>query len=93
MRPLLGSLSIRWRLALLSAGLTFIVLCCFGLVIGHLTAARIRSDFNNEMAAAVDDLRDRLTIDDRLHERRLTLKLPQHALALAQAVALFLLLG
>jgi signal transduction histidine kinase len=65
MRPLLGSLSIRWRLALLSAGLTFIVLCCFGLVIGHLTAARIRSDFNNEMAAAVDDLRDRLTIQYR----------------------------
>jgi signal transduction histidine kinase len=63
MNSLLHSLSIRWRLALLSAGLTFVVLCCFALVIGQETASRIRSDFNNEMAAAVDDLRDRLRID------------------------------
>ncbi len=60
---LLHSLSIRWRLALLTAGLTFLVLCAFALVIGQLTASRIRSDFNNEMAAAVDDLRDQLQLD------------------------------
>jgi signal transduction histidine kinase len=59
----LRSLSIRWRLSVLSAGITFIVLCCFAVVIGQVTSSRIRSDFNNEMAAAVDDLRDRLAID------------------------------
>jgi signal transduction histidine kinase len=62
MNPL-RALSIRWRLAVLTAGLTFLVLCGFAVVIGQLTASRIRSDFNNEMAATVDDLRDRLVID------------------------------
>ncbi|MBI5105371.1 MAG: HAMP domain-containing histidine kinase [Solirubrobacterales bacterium] len=60
---ILRGLSIRWRLAALSAGLTFLVLCAFATVIGQLTASRIRSDFNNQMAAAVDDLRDRLVVD------------------------------
>ena len=62
MGSLLHAMSIRWRLALLSAALTFLVLCAFALVIGQLTASRIRNDFNNEMAAAVDDLRDRLQL-------------------------------
>jgi signal transduction histidine kinase len=60
MTSLLHSLSIRWRLALLSAGLTFVVLCGFAIVIGQLTASGIRSDFRKEMTAAVANLRDRL---------------------------------
>ena len=63
MRALFSHLSIRWRLAVLSAGLTFLVLCGFAVVIGQLTASRIRSDFNHEVAAAVDDLRDQLELD------------------------------
>jgi two-component system OmpR family sensor kinase len=58
----LFSRSIRWRLALLSGSVTFLVLCVFALVIGQLTASRIRSDFNNQLAAAVDDLRDHLQL-------------------------------
>jgi signal transduction histidine kinase len=63
MISLVHSMTIRWRLAVLSAGITFLVLCGFALVVGQLTASRIRSDFNNELAAAVDDLRDRLKIE------------------------------
>ncbi|HEU4976693.1 MAG TPA: HAMP domain-containing sensor histidine kinase [Baekduia sp.] len=58
-----ASRSIRWRLALLSGGATFLVLCVFALVMGQLTASRIRSDFNNQLAAAVDDLRDHLQLE------------------------------
>ena len=59
---MLERLPVRWRLALTSAVLTFVILCGFAVVIGQLTANRIRSDFNNELAAAVDDLSDRLVI-------------------------------
>ena len=59
----LNRLSIRWRLALTSAGLTFVILSAFAVVVGQLTAGRIRSDFRNQLAAAVDDLTDRLYID------------------------------
>ncbi|MET0604581.1 MAG: HAMP domain-containing sensor histidine kinase, partial [Baekduia sp.] len=56
MSTLLHSMTLRWRLAALAAGLTFLVLCGFALVIGQLTASRIRSDFRNEMSAAVSNL-------------------------------------
>jgi two-component system OmpR family sensor kinase len=56
MTSLLHALTLRWRLALLSAGLTFIVLCVFALFIGQLTASRIRSDFRHEMGTAVNNL-------------------------------------
>ncbi len=56
MMSLLRSMTLRWRLAALSAGLTFLVLCVFAVVIGQTTASRIRSDFRNEMTQAVDKL-------------------------------------
>jgi signal transduction histidine kinase len=56
MSALLHSMTLRWRLAGLAAGLTFLVLCGFALVIGQLTASRIRSDFRNEMSTAVTNL-------------------------------------
>src|ERR1700759_3199204 len=49
-------MTLRWRLALLTAGITFLVLCAFALFIGQLTASRIRSDFRNEMAQAMNNL-------------------------------------
>ena len=52
----LERIPIRWRLALLSAGLTLVILSAFAVVIGQATSWRVRSDFNNEEAAAVDDL-------------------------------------
>jgi signal transduction histidine kinase len=56
MSALLHSMTLRWRLAGLAAGLTFLVLCAFALVIGQLTASRIRSDFRHEMSTAVNNL-------------------------------------
>jgi two-component system, OmpR family, sensor kinase len=53
---------IRWRLAGTSALLTFVILLVFAVVIGQLTASRVRSDFGNETKAAVADLTDRLQI-------------------------------
>jgi two-component system, OmpR family, sensor kinase len=58
----LEGIAIRWRLALLSAGLTLVILSGFAVVIGQVTASRVRSDFNNELAAAVDNLSDRVTL-------------------------------
>ena len=66
---MLDRIPIRWRLALTSAGLTFVILTCFAIAVGQLTASRIRSDFNNEMAAAAGDLADRMTV--RLHDGEL----------------------
>jgi two-component system, OmpR family, sensor kinase len=63
----LDRVAIRWRLALTSAALTIVILSAFALAVYKLTTARIRSDFNNEIAAAVDKLRDGLdlTLDFR----------------------------
>jgi two-component system, OmpR family, sensor kinase len=63
----LDRLSIRWRLALTSAGLTLVILAGFAIAVGQLTTSRVRSDFSNEMVAAVDRLRDELelTVDSR----------------------------
>jgi signal transduction histidine kinase len=58
----LEGIAIRWRLALLSAGLTLVILSGFAVVIGQVTSSRVRSDFNNELAAAVDNLSDRVTL-------------------------------
>ncbi|MFM8761823.1 MAG: ATP-binding protein [Solirubrobacterales bacterium] len=59
---MLSRLSIRWRLALISAALTFLVLCSFSLVYGQLTADRIRSDFASDTAEAASRLDQRLTL-------------------------------
>lgn len=55
-------ISIRWRLALVSAGLTFLILCAFAAVFGSLTSSRLRSDFVNDTADAASRLQERLTI-------------------------------
>jgi two-component system OmpR family sensor kinase len=57
----LERIPIRWRLAIVSAALTFVILAGFAVVIGQVTASRVRSDFNNQVAAAVDDLSDRFS--------------------------------
>jgi two-component system, OmpR family, sensor kinase len=54
--------SIRWRLAVTSATLTFLILCAVSVGIGQALVSRVRSDFDNELAAAVDELRDRLAV-------------------------------
>ena len=66
---MLGRLSIRWRLAGISAALTFAILCGFAYVIGELTARRIRSDFTNQVIATTDDLAARLDVQITLNRR------------------------
>ncbi|MEA2318488.1 MAG: hypothetical protein QOD44_2677 [Solirubrobacteraceae bacterium] len=56
---MLDRIPIRWRLAIGSSALTFVILAVFAVAIGQVTASRVRSDFNNQLAAAVDDLSDR----------------------------------
>jgi two-component system, OmpR family, sensor kinase len=65
----LERLSIRWRLALTSAGLTTVILSAFAIAVYQLTTARIRSDFSNEMVAAVDKLRDDLSLTVNARKR------------------------
>ena len=59
---MLERLSIRWRLALISAGLTCVILCGFAIAVGEATTTRIRSDFRNQLVAASDDLKNRLQV-------------------------------
>ena len=59
---MLDRLSIRWRLAGISAALTFAILCAFALIIGQYTAQRIRNDFTNQIIVATDDLAARLDV-------------------------------
>ncbi len=42
----------RWRLALVSSGLTLIILLLFGGLIGKIATERIRDDFNGEVTSA-----------------------------------------
>jgi signal transduction histidine kinase len=44
------------RLAMVSALLTFVILCAFAIIIGSLTVHRIRSDFNREVADTAKQL-------------------------------------
>jgi two-component system, OmpR family, sensor kinase len=63
----LDALPIRWRLAVTSAGLTFVILLVFAVVIGMFTANRLRSDFDNDLRATAAELdqrlQDEITID------------------------------
>ncbi len=59
---MLERIPIRWRLAGTTAILTFAILCTFAVVVGELTQSRIRSDFQSDVKAGADDLRDRISI-------------------------------
>jgi two-component system OmpR family sensor kinase len=54
---------VRWRLAAVSSGLTFVILVLFGGAIGQIATQRIRSDFNNEVRSAVRILASETTVD------------------------------
>ena len=64
---MLQRLSIRWRLAGISAALTFVILCVFATVIGEYTARRVRSDFTTQIVSSTNDLAS--TLDVRLDTR------------------------
>jgi len=54
------SMTIRWRLALTSAALTFIILLGFALVISAFTTSRLKSDFETSLKADATNLTSRI---------------------------------
>ena len=56
---------VRWRLTLVSASLTFVILLVFGAVVGNLTAQRVRSDFNRDLEEAATRLVGRTRIVEK----------------------------
>ena len=53
-------LPIRWRLALTSATLTFLILAAFAVVVGAFTARQVRDHFDDDLRATVGDLQTRV---------------------------------
>ena len=60
---MLRRLSIRWKLALTSAALTFAILCAFAVVVGELTERQIRQDFTDRLDESADALANRMRIE------------------------------
>ena len=59
---MLGRFSIRWRLAIISSALTFLVLCGFAIVVGQLTTGKVRSSFDSETANSATELSGQLRL-------------------------------
>jgi two-component system, OmpR family, sensor kinase len=53
---------VRWRLALVSSGLTLIILLLFGGLIGKIATERIRDDYNGEVTSAAQILAGQIQI-------------------------------
>jgi two-component system, OmpR family, sensor kinase len=56
---------IRWKLAIVSASLTFVILLIFGGIVGEMATSRIRSDFNRDLQEAATRLVSRTRIIER----------------------------
>jgi two-component system, OmpR family, sensor kinase len=53
-------LPIRWRLAVTSAALTFLILTAFAIVVGAFTARQVRDHFDDDLRATIGDLQTRV---------------------------------
>jgi len=62
-------LPVRWRLAITSAGLTFVILMLFAILVEVVTVGRMRSDFDNDLRASAQQLSDHICINLRLPTR------------------------
>jgi two-component system OmpR family sensor kinase len=60
--PLFERIPVRWRIAITTAGLTFLILVVFALVLGQVVGNRIRSDFRSELRNAATSLADETKI-------------------------------
>jgi len=60
---------IRWRLAAVSAVLTFVILVIFALVVGRLTSNRLESNFNSELQDDAARLASQINITPGLDSR------------------------
>ncbi len=68
---------VRWRLAAVSSGLTFVILVLFGGAIGQIATQRIRSDFNDEVHSAVRILAGETRIKPDIFGEFHVTKIPQ----------------
>jgi two-component system, OmpR family, sensor kinase len=55
-------LPVKLKVAVLSAALTFAILCLFAVVVGTVAEQRIVGGFDDELRATVGELRDRITL-------------------------------
>jgi signal transduction histidine kinase len=56
----LERLPVRWRLALTSAGLTFVILLLFAIVVGVFTGRQVRSSFDDDLRLTAVSLAERI---------------------------------
>jgi two-component system OmpR family sensor kinase len=67
----LHRLPVRWRLAIISSGLTFVILLLFALVIGALSGRQLRQSFDNDLKLTAADLQTRFHLRETLFGPRL----------------------
>jgi two-component system, OmpR family, sensor kinase len=58
-------LPVKLKVAVLSAALTFAILCVFAVVVGAVAEQRIVAGFNDDLRATAGDLQDRITLEVR----------------------------
>ena len=65
MKGMLGPLEripVRWRIAVTTAGLTFLILVVFALVLGNLVGDRMRNDFEKDLSATAEAVATESTV-------------------------------
>lgn len=77
-------LPVRWRLAITSAGLTFVILMLFAVLVEVVTVSRMRSDFDNDLHAAAQQVTDSITLQREL-DGSMALNTPRRVLEAATA--------
>ncbi|HEY1596553.1 MAG TPA: histidine kinase dimerization/phospho-acceptor domain-containing protein, partial [Thermoleophilaceae bacterium] len=60
-------LPVRWRLAITSAGLTFVILMLFAVLVEVVTVSRMRSDFDNDLTSAAQQVTDSIKLSRDLN--------------------------
>jgi two-component system OmpR family sensor kinase len=58
-------LPVKLKVAVLSAALTFAILCLFAIVVGTVAERRIVQGFDDDLRASVSELQDRITLEQR----------------------------
>jgi len=58
-------LPVKLKVAVLSAALTFAILCLFAIVVGAVAESRIVAGFDDDLRASVAELADRITLDQQ----------------------------
>ncbi len=59
---ILWRIPVRWRLASVSALMTFMILFGFALLVGQMTSSRLHGNFNSDLIVAAADLQDQIRV-------------------------------